>query len=125
MIVGIGIDLCEVERMARELGKSGGGFRDRVFTEEEVQYCQGKRYASQHFAARYAAKEAFFKALGIGLREGLAWKDVEVRNDPQGKPSLKLIGKAELMIEQRAVRNVHLSLTHTRQNAVAVVILES
>jgi holo-[acyl-carrier protein] synthase len=125
MIFGVGCDVLEVARMKKELGKKGGRFRDRVFTPEEIKYATSKRYPERHFAARFAAKEALFKALGTGLRGKLAWKDVEVRNGPLGKPELVLSGHAKALAKRRGVKNIFLSLSHTRELAQASVVLEA
>ena len=115
----------EVSRMERELRKKGGGFRDCVFTPEEIAYCQGKQFPEQHFAARFAAKEALFKALGKGLRDGLSWREAEVRNGHLGEPRLVLRGKARALARRRGIKRIFLSLAHTRGLALSSVVLES
>jgi holo-[acyl-carrier protein] synthase len=114
MIIGIGIDLIEVERVKKAMEKHPR-FLDRVFTPEEVRYSQGKKNAAQHLAARFAAKEAFFKALG----RRISWAEVGVVNLPSGQPMLEVKSAESLGFSR-----VHLSLTHLRAHAQAIVILE-
>ncbi len=122
MILGVGIDLCEVERIRRLLDKDSERFIRRVFRAGEAAYCRDKRHPEIHFAARFAAKEAFLKALGRGWR--LGWSQLEVVRSESGKPDLSLSGKAAEAARRRGVRRIHLTLTHTAQTAAAVVILE-
>jgi holo-[acyl-carrier protein] synthase len=127
MIAGIGIDIIEVERIYKQLSGSKDRFNTMVFTDDELDYCRkvsNLNVQSQRFAARFAAKEAFFKAIGTGLRDGLQWKDVEVVNDDLGKPHFVLKGKALETIQKEKISNILLSLSHSKSNAVAVVILE-
>ncbi len=123
MIVGIGTDLLDAGRMARELAREGAGFRDDVFTPEEVAYCEGMGQPSQHFAARFAAKEAFWKAVGSGP-EGVALRDVEVEREAGGRPRLVLRGRALEAAGRLGVRAVFVSLSHTTTLASATVVLE-
>lgn len=127
MIFGTGIDLINIQRIQKSLEKSGKKFCQSLFTENEIQYCKrtgNLRVQSQCFAARFAAKEAFFKALGTGLREGLRWKDVEIIHDKLGKPSFHLKNKALEMIQAEEIDNIQLSVSHDQTHATAVVILE-
>jgi len=127
MIFGTGIDLIDIQRIKKSLEKSADQFCQSLFTENEIQYCkrtENLNVQSQCFAARFAAKEAFFKALGTGLRDGLQWKDVEVLNDDLGKPSLHLQNKTLQIINAEEINNVQLSLSHNKSHATAVVILE-
>src|SRR5688572_4562129 len=94
MIVGIGSDIAEVHRLREAIARHGERFLRRVFTEQEIQYCQSHRNTEERFAARFAAKEAAMKALGTGWRRGITWRDIEVCNAPNGKPTLILTGKA-------------------------------
>lgn len=125
MIVGTGIDLCEVERI-RKAVESGHGARlvERVFTEREIAYARRKASPYERFAARFAAKEAGMKALGTGWRDGVTWHDLEVANLPSGRPTLLLHGRAAEVAAGLRVRNVALSITHTAEQAMAMVILE-
>ena len=117
----IGVDLCDVERLARIIEQQGDRFLKKVFTESEIQYCQPKHSKSQCFAARFAAKEALLKAIGTGLRDGLNWKDIEIVNDSLGKPSFKLYNKcADLLNED----NILLSLSHVESMSIAFVIID-
>ena len=127
MIVGTGIDVVEVDRIRKELEKSSERFTRMLFTQGEIDYClQGSNVnvQSQRFGGRFAAKEAFFKAIGTGLRDGLSWKDVEVVNDEMGRPYLVLANRAQEMIEAEGISNVQVSISHGRNVATSVVILE-
>jgi len=123
MIYGNGIDLVDVKRIQKEI-EGESGLMERVFTSDEIEYCKSKRYSAQHFAARFAAKEAFFKAIGIGWRDGLAFIQIEVKNDELGKPSLILHGKAKDFIHDNNITGIQVSLSHTRDQACAIVTLE-
>lgn len=123
MIVGIGTDLLDVGRMARELAREGAGFRDDVFTPAEVAYCESKAYPARHFAARFAAKEACWKALG-GPDGGDSLRDVEVERPADGPPSLVLKGRAKEKADGLGVTRALVSLTHTTTLASASVVLE-
>jgi holo-[acyl-carrier protein] synthase len=127
MICGVGIDLIEVERIRAELERSGDSFCNRIFTDTEIRYCRNKsnlRVRSRCFAARFSAKEAFFKAIGAGPADGVGWKDVEVSNDELGKPNLCLTNKALEAVERGEITKVHLSISHSDDLATAVVVLE-
>jgi holo-[acyl-carrier protein] synthase len=126
MIVGTGVDLCEVDRIAKALAAAHGKrLQERVFTPREIAYAESKANRTERYAARFAAKEAGMKALGTGWRGGIGWQDLEVANLPSGRPTLRLHGKAAEIAEKLGVRNVSLSLTHTAGQAMAMVILES
>lgn len=124
MIVGLGIDIVEVARIGSALENSEPMIR-RVFTEAEIQYCLDRKNKYQHFAARFAAKEAALKALGTGWQAGIRWRDVEISVGNSGKPELAFYGKAKEFFSNCGATSVLLSLTHTQSYAVAVVILES
>lgn len=124
MVYGIGIDLVRVKRIEDALGRWGERFQEKVFTAYEIDYCLQKRDPSPNFAARFAAKEAFVKALGLGMRRGVHWKDVEVRRGPLGKPLLKLSGRALRICEQEKIEAHFLSLTHDQGYSSAMVVLE-
>ncbi len=125
MIVGTGIDIAEVPRIAQAIARHGDRFLQRVFTEGERSYCDSKANRMERYAARFAAKEAGMKALGTGWNHGVRWRDIEVSRQPGGRPTLAFHGKAaELAARLGAVR-VALSLTHTPEQALAQVILES
>ncbi len=120
-IYSIGIDLSEVDRIARLIDRYGERFIHRVFTEREIAYCQPRANASHSYAARFAAKEAVFKATGLGLSMGMSWRDVEVVNDRRGKPSVNLFGVAA---QRLAGKKVHISITHAAQYAVVMIVVE-
>ena len=122
MILGIGIDLCEVDRIRALLGKDKQRFVRRVYQPREIAYCDARRRPEIHYAARFAAKEAFLKAVGAGWR--LGWMQLEVVRAPSGKPDLVLTGKAAEIAARRGVLTMHLTLTHTADTAAAVVVLE-
>jgi holo-[acyl-carrier protein] synthase len=124
MIYGIGIDLVENRRLEKIVEKWGVKFLKRVFSAGEIQYCGGHIQSSTHYGARFAAKESFLKALGIGLGMGVKLSDIEVVHDKNGKPVLALSGGAKAQIEERKITNIHLSLTHTKEYASAIVLLE-
>ncbi len=125
MIVGTGIDITEVARIAAAIERFGERFLRRVYTEREIEYCRSKRNASERFAARFAAKEAGMKAIGTGLRRGVTWQDVEVTHQPGGRPTIVFTGKAAEFAAKLGVKHIALSLTHTEHTAMAQVILES
>lgn len=126
MIVGSGMDVCEVARVRKALDAGHGErFKQRVFTAREIAYAERRANPYERFAARFAAKEAGMKALGTGWREGVRWQDVEVINLPSGQPTLQLHGKAAEAARSLGVRNISLSLTHTPELALAIVTLES
>ena len=124
MIVGTGVDLAEVHRIQESIERFGDRFVQRIYTEREIAYVQRKANRYERFAARFAAKEAGMKALGTGWRGGIQWKDFEVANLPSGRPTLLLHGYAERIAQEMGVTAIHLSLTHTQENALAYVIFE-
>lgn len=124
MILGTGVDLVDVERIAQAVARHGDRFLQRVFTPGEIAYCDSSAaHRASRLAARFAAKEAALKALGIGLRE-VKWTDMEVTRDEQGKPSLRLSGRLAEIAAHRGVTRLHLSLSHTKQYAIAQVVAE-
>ena len=127
MIYGIGVDLVRVDRLARVLERYGERFLKRVFTDREIAYCRGRaKQGVYQFAQRFAAKEAFSKALGVGLREGgIRWREVEVLPDPRGKPEIQVTGRAAQFCRDNDIRGLHLSLTDEDNFAVAMVVLET
>ncbi len=125
MIVGSGVDLCEVDRIEAVIKRHGQRFLDRVYTEREIAYAESKANRFERYAARFAAKEAGMKALGTGWRGGIRWQDFEVANLPSGRPTLRFHGRAAEIAAKLGVQNIALSLTHTRLEALAVVTLES
>lgn len=117
------MDMIEVERVAAKIGKESG-FREMVFTKKEIEYCETKANKFEHYAARFAAKEAFFKALGTGWMNGTAFNEVEISNDGKGKPVLHLLGETALSIAGMNFQNISVSLSHLKTIASAVVIIE-
>ena len=125
MIVGLGSDLVAVPRVAAALAAHGERFARRVYTPAEAAYCSGRPQAAESYAARFAAKEAFFKAVGVGWpNRGMRWVDVEVVRAASGAPSLVLAGAAAEILGLRGGRRVHLTMSHTAEWAMATVVLE-
>ena len=122
MIRGVGIDIEEVGRFATLLQRWGRQFTTRIFTDTEIAYCESKHRPSQHFAARFAAKEAFAKALGTGWRGPFAWKDVEIVNDMNGKPIVRLSNEIQRTVGSGSIE---ISLSHTAQYVAAVVLIHT
>jgi len=125
MIVGTGIDIAEVPRIAQSIARFGDRFLHRVFTDGEMRYCDAKANRIERYAARFAAKEAAMKAIGTGWNHGVAWRDIEVVRMPGGRPTLQFHGKAAEFAAKLGVAHVSLSLTHSKEYAIAQVILES
>jgi holo-[acyl-carrier protein] synthase len=125
MIIGTGVDVVEIARFRKAMERLKDRFIVRVFTLGEQQFCQRHRDPVPHFAARFAAKEALFKALGTGWAKGVTWLDVEVQRERQDAPIITLHGEAQRYSAAKGARTVHLSLSHSDQGAVAMVILES
>jgi holo-[acyl-carrier protein] synthase len=125
VIVGTGIDICEVDRIRKAVDSTHGErLVERVFTLREITYARRKASPYERFAARFAAKEAGMKALGTGWRDGVSWHDLEVANLPSGKPTLLLHGRAAEIAKGLRAQSVALSITHTAFQAMAMVILE-
>ena len=125
MIVGTGVDLCEVHRIKASVTRFGRRFLERIYTPREIAYAERKANLYERYAARFAAKEAGMKALGTGWRGGITWQDFEVTNLPSGRPTLQFHGKAQEIAQKLGVKNVSLSITHTSVQAMAMVILEN
>lgn len=125
MLVGTGIDMIEIERIAQTIERYGDRFLTRIFTPGEIAYCQNKKNSAESFAARFAAKEAGAKALGTGIQHGVTWRELEVRRLPGHRPNLFFSGRAREIAAQLGVRNISLSLTHSGTTAMAAVHLES
>ena len=123
MILGIGIDMIEVSRVIEKIDKNKG-FKEKVFSEHEVTYCESKKNKNENYAARFAAKEAFLKATGLGLMLGHQLSDIEVVNDDLGKPSFYLKGDFKTKSVEHHWNKIHLSLSHLKNIACAVVIIE-
>jgi len=124
MIHGTGVDIIEVDRIRKSIQKYAGRFEERVFTPKEIDYCRSKADPFKHFAARFAAKEAVLKSLGTGMAEGITWKDMEILNRESGQPVLSLSGKGKDIFNALNLKNIHVSMTHDRQYAMAQAIAE-
>jgi holo-[acyl-carrier protein] synthase len=125
MVLGLGTDLIEISRIEESIRQFGQRFLDRVYTPDEIAYCQRKKkHAAESFAARFAAKEAGAKALGTGISRGVSWKELEVRREPGGRPTLHLTGRARERARELRISRLSLSLTHSRDVAMAVVVAE-
>ena len=125
MIVGTGIDIAEVPRIRQSIERFGDRFLQRIFTPGEIHYCDSKMNRFERYAARFAAKEAAMKALGTGWNHGVRWRDCEVTRMPGGRPTMMFHGKAAEFAAKLGAKNVALSLSHTVEQAIAQVILES
>ncbi len=125
MIVGLGVDIAEVNRIEAAIARHGRAFIDRVFTPAEIQYCERHRNRFERYAGRFAAKEAAMKALGTGWTSGVRWVDIEVTRLPSGQPVLTLHGATREHAERMGVRRTSLSIAHSGNMALAEVIFES
>lgn len=123
MIFGIGTDIIEVARI-EEVAAKGTQYLETIFTEKERNYCETKARKSEHYAGRYAAKEAFLKALGSGWRDGLAFGDIEIINDDLGKPQIFLHGEVKKLFDHYQIKHISTSISHVKAMAIAVVVLE-
>lgn len=124
LVVGVGTDLIEIERIEQSIRRFGDAFLHRVYTAEEIAYCTRKKNAAESYAARFAAKEAAAKALGTGISRGVSWKEIEVRRSPGMRPELHLSGRAEEIARGLKVSRISLSLSHSRSLSIAVAVAE-
>jgi len=124
MILGIGVDICNVDRLSELRRKYGPRFLDRVFTPVEQQRCGAGPGCDERYAARFAAKEAVMKALGTGWNRGLTFADIQVATEDSGRPVVTICGGARELADRLGVAHIHISLSHERDNAVAFVVLE-
>jgi holo-[acyl-carrier protein] synthase len=124
MVYGIGVDLVQICRVENVIKRWGDRFLKRVFTEDEISICCRRVRSSSAFALRFAAKEAFSKALGLGMTNGVRWRDIEVFHQPGGRPALKLHGRSASLCRKRAITGMHLSLSDEGEYALATVVLE-
>lgn len=122
-LIGIGLDLCEVERMRDLMVRHEGRFELRTFTEGERAYCAKNADPAMHYAARFAAKEAVAKALGTGFADGVGWSDIEVIRAESGQPSILLHGSTAARAQEIGAKQIHLTLTHTKDTAAASVVI--
>ena len=118
------MDIAEVARIAASIRRFGRRFTERVFTPDEIRYCESKANKAERYAARFAAKEAAMKAIGTGWHHGVTWQDIEVTRVPGGRPTVVFTGKAGEFFDKLGATKAHLSLTHTVEFAMAQVILE-
>jgi holo-[acyl-carrier protein] synthase len=125
MLIGTGVDLIEIERIANSIERYGERFLRRVYTDREIAYCNRKRVSAESFAARFAAKEAGAKALGTGISRGVTWSEFQIDRQPGGRPILELRGRAAHLAAELGVKTISLSLTHTATLAMATVMMES
>jgi len=125
MVVGTGVDIAETSRLEQALERHGERFAKRIFTPAEITYCEKSKNRGERYAARFAAKEAAFKALGTGWGAGVRWLDVEVTHQPSGKPELVLTGRAEEVARELHISRVAVSISHSDRYVVAMVIAES
>ena len=121
-IIGIGTDITECLRIARMIERYGELFLNRVYTSTEIRYCQSRRQATQHFTGRWAAKEAVLKALGTGWTRGISWRDIEVHNEPSGRPVVGVRGGAKDVVERLGVARLLVSISHCHTHATAYAI---
>jgi len=120
--LGIGTDIIECLRIAKMIERHGDLFIRRVYTPHEIEYCSARRAATQHYAGRWAAKEAVLKAIGTGWVKGIAWTDVEIHNDEGGKPSVRLAAGARDACQRRHIADVMISISHCRSHATAFAV---
>lgn len=125
MIVGLGLDIAEIDRIQGAIERHGDLFLKRVFTAAEIEYCERHRTPYERYAGRFAAKEAAMKALGTGWRRGVRWLDIEVMRQPSGKPTLELRGQAGEWAARLDVKTISLTITHSGNIALAQVIFEN
>lgn len=121
-VISHGIDMVDCSRLQASVEKHGQKFLDRVFTPVELEYCLGKKNHSQHLAGRFAAKEAVLKVLGTGWRNGIAWTDIEIRNEASGQPYVSLTGKCCEVAEELGLAKIHISISHIATHAIASAI---
>jgi holo-[acyl-carrier protein] synthase len=124
MVYGIGIDIIKIGRFEDALKRWGNRLNERLFTPQELLICHKKAQPGRHLALRFAAKEAFLKALGIGMFQGVAWKDIEILNDPLGRPQMKIMGKAKKLCQKKGINEILVSISHEEEYGVAQVLLE-
>jgi len=121
MVLGLGIDIIEIARIKKSIEKYGERFLNKVFTKEEIKYCNNKFNKYQHYAARFAAKEAVYKALTSGWKEGLRWKDIEIQNDPTGMPLVNPTGRLQSFLSDNT--QLRISISHSENYVTSVAII--
>ncbi|NQT39061.1 MAG: holo-ACP synthase [Planctomycetes bacterium] len=123
-IIGIGTDIAECLRIARMIERHGDLFINRVYTPAEIRYCQARKQSTQHYTGRWAAKEAVLKAFGTGWRRGISWRDIEIRNEPGGRPVVALRGGAQEVVEKLGIRRMWITISHCHTHATAFAVAE-
>ena len=123
MVAGNGIDIIEIERIKSAIDRWGPQLLKKIFTDGEIRYSEAKSFSAQHFAARFASKEAVLKAFGGNGSSHLRWQDIEILNDPSGRPRVRLLGKARQLKEKEKIDEIIISISHTKNHAVASVVL--
>jgi holo-[acyl-carrier protein] synthase len=123
LIFGIGVDIIEVARIEDKLSRTPG-LKEKIYTPVEIGYCQTKKFPYQHYAARFAAKEAFMKALGTGWSHGVKFSEIEIHNLESGQPVIEVYGQAKEFCQTEGISRFYVSLSHLRTLAVATVVLE-
>ncbi|MBN2291615.1 MAG: holo-ACP synthase [Pirellulales bacterium] len=121
-VIGIGTDITECLRIARMIERHGDLFINRVYTPDEIRYCRNRKQTTEHFTGRWAAKEAVLKALGTGWRRGISWRDIEILNEPGGRPVVNIHGGARLVVEQLGITRMQVSISHCRTHATAFAV---
>lgn len=121
-IIGIGTDIVECLRIAQMIDRHADLFLNRVFTQNEIAYCSARKASTQHYAGRWAAKEAVLKAMGTGWARGISWRDIEIRSDQGGRPSIALAGGARAVCERLGIAEIHISISHCRTFATAYAV---
>ncbi len=124
-IIGIGTDIVECLRIAQMIERHGDIFINRVYTPTEIEYCTARKAATQHYAGRWAAKEAVLKAMGTGWTGGIRWTDIEVRSEPGGRPRIALGGEARIACERLQIGQILISISHCRSHATAYAVATS
>lgn len=122
MILGLGTDIVEIVRVGQMIERHGEHFLQRVYTDDEIRYCQDRKLSYQHFAGRWAAKEAVMKALGTGFVKGISWRDIEVCAKPSGAPIMRLHGGTRDFADQRGIGEIMITISHCRSHATATAI---
>jgi holo-[acyl-carrier protein] synthase len=125
LIVGLGLDIAEIDRIEAAITRHRASILERLYTPAEVAYCESHRNKFERYAGRFAAKEAAMKALGTGWRRGVRWRDIEIIREPSGKPSLALKGAAKRIADGLGVKNISVTITHSGNLALAEVIFEN
>ena len=121
-VLGIGTDITECLRIARMIERHGELFMNRVYTPEEIRYCQNRKLRTEHFTGRWAAKEAILKALGTGWRKGISWQDIEIRNQPGGRPVAVIRGGAKDVCDELGITDVLITISHCHTHATAFAV---